>query len=149
MTKPDKAETAAQNAAEYSHPADTSSHQAFSSHSATASHQTTPSDDQGQIRGDYALSKRRTIVIDHARQQVHIGGRPIRLSLVEYSILGLLAGRPYWPFSRTEIVQAVAGPGLPLTEDSLPDEIATLRDKLGPFSDYVQSVPGFGYRFKE
>jgi DNA-binding response OmpR family regulator len=27
--------------------------------------------------------------------------------------------------------------------------VTTLREKLGEFSDYIQSVPGFGYRFKE
>ena len=35
-----------------------------------------------------------------------------------------------------------------MTEQALDEHIASLREKLGLFSDYVQSVPYVGYRFK-
>ncbi len=36
----------------------------------------------------------------------------------------------------------------PVTEETLDEHITALRDQLGVFYDYVQTVPHIGYRFK-
>jgi DNA-binding response OmpR family regulator len=77
-----------------------------------------------------------------------LGREPIRLSGVEFRILSFLAARPYHAFTRRRIAEAVSRPERPVTEESLDEHILGLRDKLGFFRDFVQSVPYIGYRFK-
>ena len=80
---------------------------------------------------------------------IEISGHPIRLEFIEFQILTFLARSPYRAFSRKQIVDAVGTEQQPVTEDELPNYIMSLRDKLGLFSDYVQTVPYVGYRFKD
>jgi DNA-binding response OmpR family regulator len=72
----------------------------------------------------------------------------IRLSTVEYRILKLLASRPYHAFTRKRIVAEVSTESQPVTVETLGRYIRSLRDQLGFYSDYVQTVPYTGYRFK-
>ena len=58
------------------------------------------------------------------------------------------ASRPYHPFSRRQIAEAVTTEEQPVAEDSVDQYIASLRDQLGFFHDFVQTVPHMGYRFK-
>jgi DNA-binding response OmpR family regulator len=84
-----------------------------------------------------------------APYRVTLAGEPIALTYTEYRILQYLVRRPYYAFSRAQIVAAVHTDDSPLSDRTLNDHIRTLRDKLGQFSDYVQTVPYIGYRFKQ
>jgi DNA-binding response OmpR family regulator len=77
-----------------------------------------------------------------------IGREPIRLGKIEFRILLLLASRPYKPFSRERIAEAISTEQTPIAEDAIDAHVAELREKLGFFRDYVQTVPYMGYRFK-
>ena len=81
--------------------------------------------------------------------QLKLGRGTIWLDAIEYRILRFLAARPYRAFTRKRIAQAVSTDSHPVTADSLGRHIKSLRDKLGFFADYIQSVPYIGYRFKE
>jgi DNA-binding response OmpR family regulator len=76
------------------------------------------------------------------------GEQPIQLGNVEFRILLYLASRHYHPFTRRAIAEAVTTDEQPVTEETLDEHIASLRDQLGVFYDYVQTVPYVGYRFK-
>lgn len=80
--------------------------------------------------------------------RIALGRETIQLGLVEFRLLLFLASRPYHPFSRRAIITAVSTPEHPLSEENLDDYIGSLRDQLGFFHDYVQTVPQLGYRFK-
>lgn len=80
--------------------------------------------------------------------QFRLGRHPISLSQVEFRIIRFLAEHPYRAFTRTQIVAAVSTQSVPVSERSLDEHIQNLRGKLGMFSDYIQSVPHIGYRFK-
>lgn len=77
-----------------------------------------------------------------------LGRQPVHLSMIEFRIISLLSNKPYRAFPRTEIVAAVTSDAVPVTDETLDDHIRTLRGKLGLFSDYIQTVPYIGYRFK-
>lgn len=79
---------------------------------------------------------------------VEISGQPINLDFVEFRILMFLSRSPYRAFTRKQIVAAVSTEAQPVTEEQLGGHINSLRGKLGLFSDYVQTVPYIGYRFK-
>jgi DNA-binding response OmpR family regulator len=76
------------------------------------------------------------------------GRGTIQLNVVEYRILKLLASRPNHVFTPCRIADAVSTTGRPVTAESLRRYVALLRSQLGFFSDYVQTVPYMGYRFK-
>ena len=78
-----------------------------------------------------------------------LGQQPIQLGQVEFRILLFLASRPYHAFTARAIAEAVSSELEPVTEASLGEHVSSLRDQLGVFFDYVQTVPYIGYRFKE
>ena len=78
-----------------------------------------------------------------------LGQQPIQLGPVEFRILLFLASRPYHAFTARAIATAVSPKLEPVTEESVGEHISSLRDQLGVFYDYVQTVPYIGYRFKE
>jgi two-component system, OmpR family, alkaline phosphatase synthesis response regulator PhoP len=91
----------------------------------------------------------RELVIHPGRHEVLVAGTPLTLTLTEFRLLHFLAQRPGWAFSRNQIVDAVKGDDYPVTDRSVDVQVAGLRKKLGTFGDYIETVRGVGYRFKE
>lgn len=89
------------------------------------------------------------LYIDPARHKVTIKDKKIDLTLTEYKILYFLAQHPGWVFTRYQIVEASRGEGYVVTERSVDVLIFGLRKKLGEYEDYIETVRGIGYRFKE
>jgi two-component system, OmpR family, alkaline phosphatase synthesis response regulator PhoP len=51
--------------------------------------------------------------------------------------------------SREQIVDAVRGEDYAVTDRAVDVQIVGIRKKLGKRADYIQTVRGVGYRFKE
>lgn len=77
-----------------------------------------------------------------------LGEEPIRVGIVEFRIMRFLASWPYHAFTRRQIADGASVRSRHIREDAVDDHIASLRDQLGVFHDYVQTVPHVGYRFK-
>lgn len=99
-------------------------------------------EDQGAIRVH-------EIVIHPGRHEVLLNGQPGDLTYTEFRLLHFLARKPGWAFTRSQIVDAVKGEDYPVTERSVDVQVAGLRKKLGEYGQYVETVRGVGYRFKE
>lgn len=93
--------------------------------------------------------KRDDIVIHPGRHEVLIKGKLIDLTFTEFKVLQVLAQRPGWVFTRQQIVDAVRGEDYAVTDRSVDVQIVGLRRKLGPHGNYIETVRGVGYRFKE
>jgi two-component system phosphate regulon response regulator PhoB len=89
------------------------------------------------------------LTIDSGRRAVSAAGNNVDLTFSEFEILLYLAARPGWVFTRSQIVDAVRGDNYPVTDRSVDVQIAGLRKKLGLHGDYIETVRGVGYRFKE
>jgi len=89
------------------------------------------------------------IMINPGRHEVLIKGRPVEMTFSELRILYLLAGRPGWVMTREQIVDAVRGEDYAVTDRAVDVQIVGIRKKLGPRADYIETVRGVGYRFKE
>ena len=61
----------------------------------------------------------------------------------------LLARRPGWVFTRSQIVKEVHGEDFAVTERSVDVHIVGLRKKLGAFGKSLETVRGIGYRLKD
>ena len=89
------------------------------------------------------------LLIHPGRHEVLGAGRLLDLTATEFRLLHLLARRPGWVFTRTQIVSGVHGEDYPVSDRSVDVQIVSLRKKLGPYGKYVETVWGIGYRFKE
>jgi two-component system, OmpR family, alkaline phosphatase synthesis response regulator PhoP len=89
------------------------------------------------------------LVIHPGRREVLAKGEPIVLTYTEFQVLQYLAKRPGWVATRTQIVDAVRGDDYPVTDRSVDVQIVGLRKKLGEFGQYIETVRGVGYKFKE
>jgi two-component system phosphate regulon response regulator PhoB len=88
------------------------------------------------------------MVIHPGHHEVLVEDQPLDLTVTEFRLLYLLAGRPGWVFSRAQIVKMVHGDDYPASDRSVDVQVVSLRKKLGPYGKYVETVRGIGYRFK-
>lgn len=89
------------------------------------------------------------ISIHPGRHEVTVGGKKTDLTNMEFRVLYFLAGQPGWVLSRYQIVEGVRGENYPVTDRSVDVIITGLRKKLGKSGEYIETVRGVGYRFKE
>lgn len=85
--------------------------------------------------------------IDKGRHEVLVDGELINLTITEFGILELLAGKPGWVFSRQQIIDAVRGYDFLVTPRAIDVQIFGLRKKLGSAGQMIETVRGVGYRF--
>jgi len=78
-----------------------------------------------------------------------VSGQPVDLTNTEFRILHYLAQRPGWVFTRDQIVDVTQGDSAPVTSRSVDVHVSSLRKKLGVCGDYVETVRGVGYRFRD
>jgi two-component system phosphate regulon response regulator PhoB len=89
------------------------------------------------------------LLIDMDRHRVSIKDKPIRLTSTEFKLLFELASRRGRVQTREHLLDKVWGytyEGYARTVDT---HIRRLREKLGSFGDYIETIRGMGYRFQE
>jgi DNA-binding response OmpR family regulator len=93
------------------------------------------------------LLKRGSLIIDFVRYEVTCEDKPISLTATEFRLLQFLAAHPGRVFSRGEIIDGVLGKELSVLDRTVDVHVMSLRRKLGPCGDSIETVRGFGYRF--
>ncbi len=89
------------------------------------------------------------LAIHRGRNLVQVEGKSVDLTFTEFRVLVALASRPGWVFTRYQIVNAVRGEDYAVTDRAVDVQIAGLRKKLGSCGNYIETVRGVGYRFRE
>ncbi len=89
------------------------------------------------------------LTVDTERHKVEIKGKEVHLTYTEFRILHLLAGSPGRAFTRQQIVDQVRGESYAVTERIVDVQMVSLRKKMGSLGDWIETVRGVGYRFKE
>jgi two-component system phosphate regulon response regulator PhoB len=107
--------------------------------------------EQESVKDSKEPIQRGGIQIHPGRREVLLEGSRVALDLTftEFNILYLLASRPGWVYTRTQIVDAVRGYDYHVTERSVDVHIVGLRRKLGDAGEHIETVRGVGYRFTE
>ena len=89
------------------------------------------------------------LIIDPAAREVHVAGKPVGLTRLEFDLLDTLSAQPRVAFSRRQLVEHVWGDTW-FGDDHIVDvHIVRLRRKLGDDAAhprYVLTVRGVGYR---
>ncbi len=89
------------------------------------------------------------LLIDIDRHHVAVKKDPVRLTSTEFKLLVELASKKGRVLSREHLLDKVWGytyEGYARTVDT---HIRRVREKLGPSGDYIETIRGVGYRFKE
>ncbi len=89
-----------------------------------------------------------SLAIDKGRHVVTLDGMEVHLTITEFGILSLLAGKPGWVFTRQQIIDAVRGYDFLVTPRAIDVQIFGLRKKMGDAGQMIETVRGIGYRFK-
>ncbi len=95
------------------------------------------------------LLRRGELVVDPERHEVSCAGVTLSLTATEYRLLMFLASRPGRVFSRDEIIDATLGRDVTVLGRTVDVHVVSLRRKLGNCGKWIETVRGFGYRFRE
>ncbi len=98
--------------------------------------------------GDGDVLRRGGLVVDVGRRSVAWKGRAVELTATEFRILEHLARRPGRVLSRSEIIDEALGRDEAITDRSIDVHVTALRRKLGAGGELLETVRGFGYRFR-
>lgn len=90
-----------------------------------------------------------SLEIDPQKYQVKIGDQEIKLTVIEYKLLQHLLSSKGRVFTRDALLDVVWGYDAALTTRTVDTHIKRLRAKLGDAGDYIETIRGVGYRFKE
>ena len=89
------------------------------------------------------------VIIDPIRHRVTVNETPIHLTRSEFKLLESLARSPGRVFSRTELIDAALGEDTLVLERTIDVHVRSLRKKLGPHANLIETVRGVGYRFRD
>lgn len=87
--------------------------------------------------------------VDPARFQVKVGKEEVRLTAIEFKLLQYLLSNRGRVATRDLLLDRVWGYDAALTTRTVDTHIKRLREKLGRAGDYIETIRGIGYRFKE
>jgi two-component system phosphate regulon response regulator PhoB len=87
--------------------------------------------------------------IDRIRHRASVEGKELDLTPTEFRLLECLLRQPGRAFSRPQLMDVAIGEGAIVLERTIDVHIKTLRKKLGTQHDYIETVRGIGYRFRE
>src|SRR4051812_2522052 len=91
----------------------------------------------------------RGLEIDPTRHRVVVDGAELTLRPLEYKLLAIFIEHPGRVFSRTELLQEVWGISPETNTRTVDTHIRRLRERLGAYSEAIETVHGFGYRLRE
>jgi two-component system alkaline phosphatase synthesis response regulator PhoP len=89
------------------------------------------------------------IEINRLNYTVHIGSREVMFPKKEFEILAYLAQHPNQVVTREMLLNAVWGDDVYVVDRTVDVHISKVREKLGPFGGWIETVKGVGYRIKE
>jgi two-component system phosphate regulon response regulator PhoB len=89
------------------------------------------------------------IRIDRIRHRATVAGKELELTPTEFRLLECLVRQPGRAFSRPQLMDVAIGEGAIVLERTIDVHIKTLRKKLGTKLDFIETVRGVGYRFRE
>lgn len=102
-----------------------------------------------EVPPDHASVQCGDLHIDPSKHSVTVKNKPIELTATEFGVLHFLARKPGWVFTRQQIVDTVKGEDYAVTDRSVDVQMVGLRRKLGPCGEYIETIRGVGYRFRE
>ncbi len=86
------------------------------------------------------------LYVNPLRHIVRVDGKEVVLTLKEFELLSLLISRQGIVFTRAQLLDEIWGYGFDGESRTVDVHIRTLRQKLGPAGNYIETVRGIGYK---
>jgi two-component system, OmpR family, alkaline phosphatase synthesis response regulator PhoP len=93
--------------------------------------------------------RREGLSIDIGRCDASYDGKNLNLTATEFRLLHLLALHPGRVYSRSELIDGALGKDIAVIDRTIDVHITGLRKKMAACGDWIETVRGFGYRFRE
>lgn len=103
--------------------------------------------DQTSESGD--IIEHMGVRIDRVRHKASVKGMELDLTPTEFRLLECLLRQPGRAFTRPQLMDVAIGEGAIVLERTIDVHIKTLRRKLGGEQEFIETVRGIGYRFRE
>lgn len=103
---------------------------------------------RSQPKQTAALLKLDGLTLDEGQHTVTIDGQRITLTYKEYELLRLFLSHPGMAFSREQLLQTVWNTDYAVETRTVDMHIRTLRQKLGAYGRYIETIRGVGYRLE-
>lgn len=87
--------------------------------------------------------------VDVDRYALYKSGAPLSVTLSEFGILKRLIANKGKVLTRNQLLDDVNNDDAYIVDRNIDVHIASLRKKLGPGFDWIETVRGIGYRFRE
>jgi two-component system phosphate regulon response regulator PhoB len=87
--------------------------------------------------------------IDRVRHRAYVEGKELDLTPTEFRLLESVLRQPGRAFTRAQLMDAAIGEGAIVLERTIDVHIKSLRRKMGDAGEYIETVRGVGYRFRE
>jgi two-component system phosphate regulon response regulator PhoB len=87
--------------------------------------------------------------IDRVRHRAYVEGKELDLTPTEFRLLESVLRQPGRAFTRTQLMDAAIGEGAIVLERTIDVHVKSLRRKMGDAGEYIETVRGVGYRFRE
>lgn len=89
------------------------------------------------------------IEVDVASHTVKINGEEVFFPKKEFKLLHFLISNRGKVFSREVILNEIWGENIYVVDRTIDVHIAKIREKLGEYADYIETIKGLGYRFND
>jgi len=86
------------------------------------------------------------ITVDRRGRHAAVRGRRLTLTRSELELLSRLVASPGRVFNRDELLAAITLPGKRPSPRLIDTHVVSLRRKLGPAGEWIETVRGYGYR---
>lgn len=86
------------------------------------------------------------LYVNPLRHIVRVDDKEVVLTLKEFELLSLLISRQGIVFTRAQLLDEIWGYGFDGESRTVDVHIRTLRQKLGPAGNYIETVRGIGYK---
>ncbi len=93
--------------------------------------------------------RRGELTIDLTRREVSCEGKSILLTASEFRLLHFIAIHPGQVFSRSELIDGALGRDVSVVDRTIDVHVTGIRRKLGHCGEWIETVRGFGYKFRE
>ncbi len=95
------------------------------------------------------LIRHGSLSIDPTSHEVRCNNKKIELTATEYRLLQFLASHPGFVYSRNSIIDGALGREITVLDRTIDVHIMSLRKKLGKCGAWIETIRGFGYKFRE
>lgn len=89
------------------------------------------------------------VTIDPSRHEVTIDDVPVTFTATEFRLLHFLASHPGIVFTRDHLLSRAIGEDAVVIDRNIDVHIRSIRKKMGPHRDLIETIRGVGYRFSD